>query len=570
MSLPPFACAKLGLEVQQALTQPAIPSLIEGPMRPCDVRLFANGVVNAASFAPPEVSHGKLSPGSIITLFGQGLGSTEGVELAFPLSAEVNGIRVRVSNGNETVDALPLFSNGAQINAVLTNATPRGPVAIWAEVDGEMINEVPVEVVDAAVGLFAIEGSYGIVQKADAEFSLVGPDNPLHPGDILIAWGTGAGQTATPSELPPEAEDLGGVRVFLGDVEASRVLYAVPSPCCSGIHQFVFEASRETPGGSYVPLIVETDNGGVSNAVLLDVDDGSVDELNPRKPLAGERLNKGEIRLRSRLRPQSSGAIEAREIIEARSERDRRFDFTPQIDFPPPGTCWFGNRSGNSERDVLQPMPVEPLRPGEITVTTEDGDTVFLSPIFDGVLGWAREIFLASFGPPGLEASLRAGAFIQLLTVFAMTHEDPDEIADFAEYLVEHLTGPSRNRRPAPAKRQTASRRAADPGPHRARGKLHSRVERRRHRDRCRLRTGVRSGREQRRGVLLYSRSRRGTFEVPRRALRNMPATPADREGFLAVGVVRKLSERTEASVEGLDRLTISEDLSIATGARFN
>ena len=57
---------------------------------------------------------------------------------------------------------------------------------------------------------------------------------------------------------------------------------------------------------------------------------------------------------------------------------------------------------------------------------------------------------------------------------------------------------------------------------------------------------------------------------MPRRALRNMPATPADREGFLAVGVVRKLSERTEASVEGLDRLTISEDLSIATGARFN
>ncbi len=336
MSLPPFACAKLGLEVQQALTQPAIPSLIEGPMRPCDVRLFANGVVNAASFAPPEVSHGKLSPGSIITLFGQGLGSTEGVELAFPLSAEVNGIRVRVRNGNETVDALPLFSNGAQINAVLTNATPRGPVTIWAEVDGEMSNEVPVEVVDAAVGLFAIEGSYGIVQKADAEFSLVTPDNPVHPGDILIAWGTGAGQTATPSELPPEAEDLGGVRVFLGDVEASRVLYAGPSPCCSGIHQFVFEASQETPGGSYVPLIVETDNGGVSNAVLLDVDDGSVDELNPRKPLAGERLNKGEIRLRSRLRPQPSGAIEAREIIEARSERDRRFDFTPQIDPPPP------------------------------------------------------------------------------------------------------------------------------------------------------------------------------------------------------------------------------------------
>ena len=207
-----------------------------------------------------------------------------------------------------------------------------------------MSNEVSVEVVDAAVGLFAIEGSYGIVQKADAEFSLVTPDNPVHPGDILIAWGTGAGQTATPSELPPEAEDLGGVRVFLGDVEASRVLYAGPSPCCSGIHQFVFEASQETPGGSYVPLIVETDNGGVSNAVLLDVDDGSVDELNPRKPLAEERWNKGEIRLRSRLRPQPSGAIEAREIVEARSERDRRFDFTPQIDFPPPGTCWFGNR----------------------------------------------------------------------------------------------------------------------------------------------------------------------------------------------------------------------------------
>ena len=60
-------------------------------------------------------------------------------------------------------------------------------------------------------------------------------------------------------------------------------------------------------------------------------------------------------------------------------------------------------------------MPVEPLRSGEVTVAAEDGDTVLLSAIFDGVLEWAREIFLASFGPPGLEASLRAGRVYPVL-----------------------------------------------------------------------------------------------------------------------------------------------------------
>ena len=156
------------------------------------------------------------------------------------------------------------------------------------------------------------------------------------------------------------------------------------------------------------------------------------------------------------------------------------------------------------------------------------------------------------------------------MATFAITHDDPDEIADFAEYLVEHLTVPSRiedlllpdDKRLAAAQQTpilisreesyTVEWTGGDAETDAA------------------YVLGFAPGTEQRRGVLLYSRSRRRDIRSAAGALRNMPATPADREGFLAVGVVRKLSERTEASVEGLERLTISEDLSIATGARFN
>jgi len=86
-----------------------------------------NGVVNAASFTPPDLPGGALARGRLFTIFGRQLGPATGVSAtSFPLGTTLSGVSIRVFQGTTTVDAIPVFVSAGQINAIMPSNAPLG------------------------------------------------------------------------------------------------------------------------------------------------------------------------------------------------------------------------------------------------------------------------------------------------------------------------------------------------------------------------------------------------------------------------------------------------------------
>ena len=93
-------------------------------------RIFPNGIVNGAGFVRPGLPGGKIARGSIFSIFGSDLGPEAGAEVSsFPLRTSLAGVSVKVTQGETSVDAIPLFVRDGQINAIMPSDAPLGRVS---------------------------------------------------------------------------------------------------------------------------------------------------------------------------------------------------------------------------------------------------------------------------------------------------------------------------------------------------------------------------------------------------------------------------------------------------------
>jgi uncharacterized protein (TIGR03437 family) len=97
--------------------------------------------------------------------------------------------------------------------------------------------------VDANPQFFQMPDGYVIAQHSD--YSVVTPQNPALPGELIIVYATGLGTTA-PNPLPGEIPRYPGLmtarahlRVSIGgtDVASERIWYAGLSPGWAGLYQ---------------------------------------------------------------------------------------------------------------------------------------------------------------------------------------------------------------------------------------------------------------------------------------------------------------------------------------------
>ena len=83
------------------------------------------GILNAASLMAPGLPGGAIARGSLFSLFGQRVGPAAGVAAtAFPLQTALAGVSVKVTQGANSVDAIPVFVNANQINAIMPSNAP--------------------------------------------------------------------------------------------------------------------------------------------------------------------------------------------------------------------------------------------------------------------------------------------------------------------------------------------------------------------------------------------------------------------------------------------------------------
>jgi uncharacterized protein (TIGR03437 family) len=168
-----------------------------------------------------------------------------------------------------------LYSSALQVAAILPSNTPIGAASATVSYNGQTSAAASINVVQSGFGLFT-QNSQGngpaIAQVFVSSTSqpLMQLTAPSHPGDTLIAYGTGLGAITGPDDMPPGAVPVGSnVTVTVGGV-AIPAAYAGRVPQFPGEDQVNFTLPANVPTGCYVPASV-TASGQVSQDIVLSI-----------------------------------------------------------------------------------------------------------------------------------------------------------------------------------------------------------------------------------------------------------------------------------------------------------
>jgi uncharacterized protein (TIGR03437 family) len=241
--------------------------------------LIAFGGVANNTFAPGE----PIAQGGIASLYGEQFRYGEPVQGTIPLAEELGGVKVYV-NG---VAARLFYASYGQINFQMPYDVSPGPVRVTVMRDGRAGNAVTAEVGERVPRLLRLGiGDYGIIVNQDQTFPIPPApgiaSRPARPGDALVVYAIGFGQTDPPmalGEASPAAEPLARIlptpTVYFGagltGGVAALPFYAGLTPglvCLFQINVFVPE---NAPKGERVPLRIEGP-GYRSNTVELAIE----------------------------------------------------------------------------------------------------------------------------------------------------------------------------------------------------------------------------------------------------------------------------------------------------------
>lgn len=193
----------------------------------------ANGVVNAASYAPG------LSPGSLGTIFGQGITSLPGIinPALFPLRTDVAGTSVTLNNIPAPILAVASVNGQEQINfQVPYELAGAGSATLIVTANGQSSAPVTTPIVNSQPEIFVITRS----------------------GQNATVWATGLGAVNN-------APGTGQLSVTVGGATAP-VSYAGLAPNFAGLYQLNIEVPTGMAAG--LPVVIST-GGATSKPVAL-------------------------------------------------------------------------------------------------------------------------------------------------------------------------------------------------------------------------------------------------------------------------------------------------------------
>jgi trimeric autotransporter adhesin len=231
-----------------------------------------SAAVNGATFA----AHAPLSPGSIVSLFGQNLGNGTASASTVPLGDTLSDATVLMA-GN----TLPLFfgSNG-QINALVsaginTNTSQQ----IVLQRDNALSIPISVDVASAEPGVFGYPASgdppqQGAIVNA-VTYAVADPAAPVTAGDVVAIFATGLG--AVDQTIPdgaagpsaPLANTLVNPTVTIGGQNAG-VSFSGLAPGFVGLYQIDAMVPGGITPGSAVPVVMSI-AGQTSPPVTISV-----------------------------------------------------------------------------------------------------------------------------------------------------------------------------------------------------------------------------------------------------------------------------------------------------------
>ena len=228
--------------------------------------VVVSSVTNSASGVA-----GAIAPGEIITIKGNGLGPTPGVQFSVdPSTGTVASTlsETRVLFGSF---AAPItYASATQINAIVPyEVAGQSQLIMTVQYQGVASAGTTVQVANSAPGVFTFNSTgTGQAVAANQDGSLNGLSGPAAKGSYVTIYFTGGGQTTPPGATGSVNESIlkylaQDVAVTVGG-QLATVAFAGAAPTfVDGVLQLNIQLSNNTPSGNSQSLVINV--GGLSS-----------------------------------------------------------------------------------------------------------------------------------------------------------------------------------------------------------------------------------------------------------------------------------------------------------------
>lgn len=262
----------ISVNVIPATNPPTAPQILPVTLAVGIPSVPQGGLVNGASFA----SNVPVSPGSIVSLFGERLAIKAIAATSLPLPTNLEGTQVLVNDR-----PAPLyFVSPQQINFQFPLETLSQGTAATVVVVSSGVRSLPVivPIIPESPGIFtASPGGTGQGAAVNEDFTLNSPENPASPGGVIQIFCTGLGQTNPPiqtgqpgSSEPPLNTTIATPIVFIGGIQA-EVLFSGVAPGYVGLYQVNVRVPSAVVPASNVPIWIVRSGSATSNIATITV-----------------------------------------------------------------------------------------------------------------------------------------------------------------------------------------------------------------------------------------------------------------------------------------------------------
>jgi uncharacterized protein (TIGR03437 family) len=213
-----------------------------------------------------------IGQGTILQIYGTGLGASPAVATTVPLTTTINGTSVLIGG----IPAPLYFVSAGQIDAQLPyELTPGNSYPVVVNANGQLSTANTVQVTTATPGIAAFASGQIVAQHGD--FSLVSESSPAVPGEYLVIYLSGLGQTGVTvadgaaAPLPSNLQLLSPLIAPTLTLNGTSIpiYFSGLSPGYVGLYQMNFQVPPGTPSGDL--QLVVSQGGTASNSTILPV-----------------------------------------------------------------------------------------------------------------------------------------------------------------------------------------------------------------------------------------------------------------------------------------------------------
>ena len=236
-------------------------------------------ITNGASFAS-----GLVESGGLASIFAAGLTGISGIVQAtgYPLPTELAGVQVKIDGLPAPLLAVSDQGGSQQVNLQVPFGADEWVLDVEVSQNGLTAWVPRVDTQSTAPGLFTLDGIYGAIEHG-TDYSLVTPQSPAQPGEIVVLYGTGLGPVtpAVAGGVPAPAAVSSTVRIPTVAVggQAANVEFSGLTPGLIGVYQINVRVPQNASSGdqdvvvSFPPYKVCCTGGGSAQSYITVVVD---------------------------------------------------------------------------------------------------------------------------------------------------------------------------------------------------------------------------------------------------------------------------------------------------------